>query len=109
MLDQWLAWHRQLIALAAAGAPIELGAGEPIERTLQRAVAIVSPRMNRGETLADAIAAERANLPSAYAAAAALGVATGDFSRATDEYLLPTPAAAPLEQLGRRRWGIRWW
>jgi type II secretory pathway component PulF len=110
MLDQWLAWHRQLIALAAAGAPIDLGAGEPIERTLQRAVAIVSPRLhsgeqNRGETLADAIAAERSNLPSAYAAAAALGVATGDFSRATDEYLLPTPAAAPLEQLGRRALG----
>ncbi len=110
MLDLWLAWHRQLIALAAAGAPIDLGSSEPIEATLQRAVAIVSPRLHsgehdRGESLSDAIAAERANLPSAYAAAAALGVATGDFSHATDEYLLPTPAAAPLEQLGRRALG----
>ena len=68
-LDEFIALNDQLVALRRTSVPFDVGlepAGSGESAALERINAVVARRVRLGATLADALEAEEATLPSAY-------------------------------------------
>ncbi|MGE3641029.1 MAG: type II secretion system F family protein [Pirellulales bacterium] len=87
-LDDYLAFNEQLAALSAAGIPLELDlspAGRSPQAALERINATVSRRMNRGESLAEALTGDDQDLPPSYRSLIETGLYKGNLAAALDE------------------------
>lgn len=86
-IDQWVGLNREIAALVRAGVPLESGLlaaaleGQDGQSSLLRRIA---GRMERGQSLADALAGEGAELPSIYRAVVQAGVKSGRLPQALE-------------------------
>jgi general secretion pathway protein F len=79
-LDQFVALNDELAALVRARVPMERALseiGRDVPGTLGETMRLLASRMSRGETLAQAIAAERERFPGIYHAVVAAGLKAG--------------------------------
>jgi type II secretory pathway component PulF len=86
-LDDITALNEQLVALAEAGVPldVELGDAErPAAKALERIRATVVRRVNRGETLAEALEGDDQDVPASYRSLLQMGIHSGNISAALD-------------------------
>ncbi|HUY91374.1 MAG TPA: type II secretion system F family protein [Pirellulales bacterium] len=77
----------EIAALVRAGVPLEsglLGLGADLPGRLGRTVESLGQRMSRGQTLVEALEAERPHLPRLYAAVVAAGVRSGRLGAALE-------------------------
>jgi general secretion pathway protein F len=86
-LDDFIAFNEQIAALVDAGVPLDVGLSQldkPAAKELERINATVVRRVNRGETLAEALDDGDQNMPAAYCSMVQLGLQSGDLSAALD-------------------------
>jgi type II secretory pathway component PulF len=79
-LDQLLALNEEIAALVRAGLPLGRGlvdAGHDVRGRLGRIAGVLGKRMNRGESLAEALEAEKSSIPPLYRAVVEAGVRAG--------------------------------
>ena len=79
-LDQLLALNDEIAALVRAGLPLERGlleAGRDVRGRLGRIAGVLGRRLNRGESLAEALEAERRAIPPLYRAVVEAGARAG--------------------------------
>lgn len=77
-LDRVIALNQELVALSAAGMPLELGASSTsVEAALDRANSSLAMRTSRGQSLADALR-DNQDLPSNYRHALQAGLRSDD-------------------------------
>lgn len=87
-LEELAALNDEIAALVRAGVSLEsglLGLGPDLPGALGRTVTSLGERMSRGQTLVDALASERPQIPRLYAAVVAAGVRSGRLSAALEE------------------------
>ncbi len=83
-LDDLMALNDQLVALAEAGVPIDLGSGDrDLVRTLEGASALVARSVSRGASLQEAIERDPM-LPAWYRCLVLVGLRSGDMGAALD-------------------------
>jgi general secretion pathway protein F len=84
-LDDYLAFNEQLAALAAAGVPLDVDLASthrsPLA-ALERINATVARRVNRGESLAEAVEGDDGDLPPSYRSLVQIGLHEGDLAAA---------------------------
>ena len=86
-LEDLAALNDEIAALVRAGAPLEsglLGLGPDLPGRLGRTVASLGERMSRGQSLVEALADERPQIPRLYGAIVAAGVRSGRLSAALE-------------------------
>ena len=86
-LDQFIALNDELAALVRAGLPLERGLrelGQDIPGTLGETVQVLATRLSHGETLPQALAAERLRFPGVYRAVVEAGLKAGRLSVALE-------------------------
>jgi type II secretory pathway component PulF len=86
-LDDLSALNEQLSALADAGVPLDIALGDadrPAAKDLERIRATVARRMNRGESLEQALEGDNEDVPASYRGLLQVGIHTGDFTTALD-------------------------
>jgi general secretion pathway protein F len=86
-LDDFVAWNDQLAALVQAGVPLDLGlgtSGTDLAESLKRINATVARRVDRGESLGEAIQDDEQAVPSSYRALVELGLSSGSLAAAID-------------------------
>src|SRR4051812_20507563 len=86
-LDDFVTLNQQLAALLAAGVPLELGLpqrGAPSAKELELITATVARRVNRGESLAEALEGDEDEVPVAFRGALQFGLQTGNLSAALE-------------------------
>jgi type II secretory pathway component PulF len=86
-LDDFVTLNEQLAALLAAGVPLELGLpqrGAPVAKELELINATVARRVNRGESLTEALEGDEGDVPAAYRSAMQFGLQTGNLSAALE-------------------------
>src|SRR5580700_6763977 len=79
-LDQLLALNEEIAALVRAGVPLDRGlleAGRDVRGRLGRIAAVLGQRLGRGESLVDALDAERQSIPPLYRAVVEAGMRAG--------------------------------
>ena len=79
-IDELLALNAEIAALVRAGIPLERGlivAGRDLKGRLERVAAALAQRLNRGESLHDALARESAAIPPLYRAVVEAGARSG--------------------------------
>lgn len=79
-LDQIIALNDEIIALVRADVPLELGLaqlGRDREGALARISTALAGRMSRGESLSEALAAEKRHFPRVYRAVVEAGIQAG--------------------------------
>jgi type II secretory pathway component PulF len=79
-LDQLLALNEEIAALVRAGVPLDRGlleAGRDVRGRLGRIAGVLGRRLNRGEGLVEAMAAEERAIPPLYRAVVEAGVRAG--------------------------------
>jgi type II secretory pathway component PulF len=86
-LDDFRAWNDQLAALLQAGIPLDIGldaSDNEFADTLKTINATIARRVNRGETLAEALEDDDRAVPSAYRSLVQLGLRSGDLNAGLD-------------------------
>jgi type II secretory pathway component PulF len=86
-LDDFLALNEQLAALIEAHVPLEVGLPHrevPAADELKRISATVIRRVNRGESLVEALGGDEGDIPSAFRGVMDFGLHTGKLSAALD-------------------------
>jgi type II secretory pathway component PulF len=86
-LDDFRAWNDQLAALVQAGVPLDIGlatSDNEFADTLKTINATVARRVNRGESLQEAIEDDDRAVPSAYRSLVQLGLHCGDLNAGLD-------------------------
>lgn len=86
-IEGWLALNREIEALTRAGLPLEAGltaAGEGLGGQVGEISQRLAARLERGESIEKALAAERSTLPPLYAAVVEAGVRSGRLSSALE-------------------------
>ena len=86
-LEDLAALNDEIAALVRAGVPLEsglLGLGPDLPGRLGRTVSSLGERMSRGQSLVDALAAERPQIPRLYGAIVAAGVRSGRLAAALE-------------------------
>jgi type II secretory pathway component PulF len=86
-LDDIIAFNEQLAALAEAGIPLDLavvGRHQYTAQALKRIQSTVTRRINRGESLEEALEGEEEDVPASYRSLLQQGIRSGDFSNALD-------------------------
>jgi general secretion pathway protein F len=86
-IDQFIALNDELAALVRAGLPLERGLrelGRDIPGSLGDTVQILATRLSHGETLPQALAAERDRFPGVYRAVVEAGLKAGRLSVAVE-------------------------
>jgi type II secretory pathway component PulF len=84
-LDDIIAFNEQLAALTEAGISLDLalvGRHPSAEQALKRIQYTVTRRVNRGETLEEALEGEEEDVPASYRSLLQQGIRSGDFSEA---------------------------
>ncbi len=84
-VDQLVALNEEIVALVRAGSPLERGlarTGEELSGRLSAIASVLSNRMQRGESLVEALDAEKNAIPPLYRAVVEAGARTGDVSTA---------------------------
>jgi general secretion pathway protein F len=79
-LDQLLALNEEIAALVRAGSPLDRGlldAGRDVRGRLGRIAGVLGRRLNRGEGLSEALAAEERAIPPLYRAVVEVGSRAG--------------------------------
>jgi type II secretory pathway component PulF len=79
-IDQLLALNEEIAALVRAGVPLDRGlleAGRDVRGRLGRIAAVLGRRLGRGESLVDALDAERQSIPPLYRAVVEAGTRAG--------------------------------
>jgi type II secretory pathway component PulF len=87
-LDDYLAFNDQLAALAAAGVPLDVDlatAHKNPAAALERINATVARRVNRGESLSEAIQGDDEDLPPSYRSLVQVGLHEGNLTAALDD------------------------
>jgi general secretion pathway protein F len=86
-IDQFIALNDELAALVRAGFPLERGLrelGRDIPGALGDTVNVLATRLNHGETLPQALAAEQHRFPGVYRAVVQAGLKAGRLSAALE-------------------------
>ena len=86
-LDDIIAFNEQLAALAEAGIPLDValdGRHGSAAKVLKRIQSTVVRRINRGESLDEALEGDEEDVPASYRSLLQLGIRSGDFSEALD-------------------------
>jgi general secretion pathway protein F len=86
-LDDFEAINVQLAALVEAGIPLDVGLSQreiPAARELEQINATVVRRVNRGESLTEALEGDERDVPAAYRGVMQLGLRTNNLSAALD-------------------------
>jgi general secretion pathway protein F len=86
-LDELVALNDEIAALVRAGVPLEsglVGLGADLPGRLGRIVASLGQRMSRGQSLVQALAEERPQIPRLYAAVVEAGVRSGRLAAALE-------------------------
>jgi general secretion pathway protein F len=86
-LDDFLAFNEQLAALLEAGVPLDVGLSphtKSAAKELERINATVVRRVNRGETLVEALSGDEQDVPAAYRSMVLHGLRTGNLTAALD-------------------------
>jgi type II secretory pathway component PulF len=86
-IDQLLALNEEIVALVRAGVPLERGllsAGWDIRGKLGRIARALGQRMNRGESLVQALDGEKQTIPALYRAVVEAGARSGQLSVALE-------------------------
>lgn len=86
-VQELVALNAEIAALVRAGSPLEAGLGRSAEELPGRLGAVaanLSARMKRGESLVDALDAEKGSVPPLYRAVVEAGARTGNVSAALD-------------------------
>lgn len=86
-LDDLAALNDEIAALVRAGLPLEsglLGLGADLPGRLGRTIESLGQRMSRGQSLVEALEAERPQIPRLYAAVVAAGVRSGRLGAALE-------------------------
>jgi general secretion pathway protein F len=86
-LDDFTAWNEQLVALAAAGVPLEVGLGRletDAAATLNEINATVARRVKRGESLVQSLDDDEPLAPRSYRALVQSGLRSGGLSATLD-------------------------
>jgi type II secretory pathway component PulF len=86
-LDHLLALNEEIAALVRAGVPLDRGlleAGHDVRGRLGRISGVLGRRLNRGESLAEALEAERRALPPLYRAVVTAGARAGQLPAALE-------------------------
>jgi general secretion pathway protein F len=84
-LDDFVALNEQLAALVQAGVPLDVGLSRPevsTSKALERIHATIVRRVNRGETLVEALEGDEHDVPGAYRSMVQFGLHTGNLSAA---------------------------
>ncbi len=79
-IDELLALNAEIAALVRAGIPLERGlivAGRDLKGRLERVAAALAQRLDRGESLHDALGRESASIPPLYRAVVEAGARSG--------------------------------
>jgi general secretion pathway protein F len=86
-LDEFVAWNNQLAALVEAGVPLDIGidsSDAQVADRLRTIATIVARRVNRGESLTEAIDDDDPQMPSSYRSLAQLALRSGDLNAALE-------------------------
>ena len=86
-IDQLLALNAEMAALVRAGVPLERGlvvTGRDLKGRLGAITTALARRLNRGESLSDALAGERESIPPLYCAVVEAGARSGQLSIALE-------------------------
>lgn len=83
-IDQWLALNDEIVALVRAGLPLERGLDAMGRGRLGEASRLLKERMERGETLDQALEAESGRVPPIYRAVVKAGVRSGRLDSALE-------------------------
>ncbi|MDG3004023.1 type II secretion system F family protein [Paludisphaera mucosa] len=86
-VEELVALNEEIAALVRAGSPLEAGlgrSGAELPGNLGRIAATLSERMKRGESLVEALDAEKATIPPLYRAVVEAGARTGNVSAALE-------------------------
>jgi type II secretory pathway component PulF len=86
-LDEIIAFNEQLSALADAGIPLDLalvGRHRSTAKALKHIQTTVTRRINRGESLEEALEGDEDDVPASYRSLLQQGIRSGDFSEALD-------------------------
>jgi type IV pilus assembly protein PilC len=86
-LDEIIAFNEQLAALAEAGIPLDLslvGRNRSTAKALKQIQTTVTRRINRGESLEEALEGDEDDVPASYRSLLQQGIRSGDFSEALD-------------------------
>ncbi len=87
-LDDLIALNDEIAALSRAGLPLErglLGFGIEVPGRLGAVATALGERMERGESLAEAVRDERLNLPATYRAVVEAGLRSGRLAAALED------------------------
>ncbi len=87
-LDEWIALNGEITALTRSGIPLEWGlaeTGRSLDGRLGRVVRALADRMRNGQSLSDAIEAEKDGLPSIYRAVVNAGMRSGRLTSALEK------------------------
>src|SRR5580704_2173142 len=86
-IEQLIALNDELIALTKNNVPLESGllqSGEDLQGSISRLTIALASRMQKGETLNEAIERERSNVPPIYRTIVECGLRTGRLSVALE-------------------------
>ena len=86
-LDQWIALNDEIAALTKAGLPLERGlarAGEDFSGRLGKTSRDLAARLEAGQSVTEALAAEGRKFPPVYGAVVEAGVRSGDLPAALE-------------------------
>src|SRR5271155_2418897 len=86
-IDQLLALNAEMAALVRAGVPLERGlvvTGRDLKGRRGAITTALARRLNRGESLSDALAGERESIPPLYCAVVEAGARSGQLSIALE-------------------------
>ena len=86
-LDDFRTWNDQLAALVQAGVPLDIGldvSDREFAETLKTINATVARRVNRGESLVQALEDDDRAVPSTYRSLVQLGLRSGDLNAGLD-------------------------
>src|SRR5688572_3717612 len=86
-LGDFMALNEQLGALMQAGVPLDVGLSpraQSATKELERINATVIRRVNRGESLVEALSGDGEDVPAAYRSVVLHGLRTGDLTAALD-------------------------
>jgi len=86
-VDELIALNAEIAALVRAGSPLEIGlgrSGEDLPGRLGAVASKLAARMERGQTLVEALDAEKGTIPPLYRAVVETGSRTGDVSSALE-------------------------
>jgi general secretion pathway protein F len=101
-LDELLALNDEILALVRAGVPLEQGladVGRDVRGSLGRISSLLAERMQRGESLPQALAASQEQFPPLYRAIVEAGIRSGRLAAALEEMSGSVRRLAALRRL----------